>query len=58
MQFHEILNSRHSFSSNRRLPAIHHISPIDHVYGQTHSRTASLHTILSIISVDQNDRLC
>ncbi|KAG5610396.1 hypothetical protein H5410_021677 [Solanum commersonii] len=48
--------SRHYFS-NRRLPAIHHISPIEHVYGPACNHATSLHTIPLIISADQSNRL-
>ncbi|KAG5599613.1 hypothetical protein H5410_030983 [Solanum commersonii] len=56
MQFNDIPYSRHSFS-DRRLPAIHHISPIDLIYGPAHNRASSLYSIPSIVSMDQSKRL-
>ncbi|KAK6775128.1 hypothetical protein RDI58_026129 [Solanum bulbocastanum] len=57
MQFNDIYFSRHSFSSARRLSVMHHIFPIDHVYSPARNRAVSLHTLLSVISADQSDRL-
>ncbi|KAK6803362.1 hypothetical protein RDI58_001146 [Solanum bulbocastanum] len=56
MQFNDI-PFRHSFYSPRRLSVMHHISPIDPVYGLAHNHAASLHTIPSVISMDQSDKM-
>ncbi|KAK6796193.1 hypothetical protein RDI58_003894 [Solanum bulbocastanum] len=56
MQFNDISFSRHSFSSATRLPTMHHISPIDLVYGSTRNRAASLYTLSLVIPADQSDR--
>ncbi|KAG5616592.1 hypothetical protein H5410_016416 [Solanum commersonii] len=55
-KFNDIPYSRHSFS-DISLYVIHHISPIEPVCGPARNRVASLHTIPSIISADQNNRL-
>ncbi|KAK6794354.1 hypothetical protein RDI58_007807 [Solanum bulbocastanum] len=57
MQFNDIPFSRHSFFSTRRLPAMHHIFPIDPICGLARNRAACLYTLPSVISADQNDRL-
>ncbi|KAK6777369.1 hypothetical protein RDI58_024086 [Solanum bulbocastanum] len=57
MQFNDFFFSRHSFSSVRKLSAMHHIFPIDPIYGLTRNHSSSLHTLPSIISADQSDRL-
>ncbi|KAG5590518.1 hypothetical protein H5410_041032 [Solanum commersonii] len=39
--------NRHSSSSRRLMPAIHHISPVELIYGPALDRAASIHTIAS-----------
>ncbi|MDV3181255.1 MAG: hypothetical protein Q8830_03560 [Candidatus Phytoplasma australasiaticum] len=49
---YSLVDSRPSFGHNRLLPTIHHISPIELLYGPARSRPASLHA-LEIESVDK-----
>ncbi|KAK6781938.1 hypothetical protein RDI58_019734 [Solanum bulbocastanum] len=56
MHFNDISFSRHLFSL-KKLPHMHHISPIDPIYGSARNHVASLHTLPSVISSDQSDRL-